>query len=577
MSKQIVLRVNKGSALTYDEMDRNQSQFYYSSSTDPSGTQLRLHYSGSNSLNGSGVDYSPGFHTVQFPSVDITIPEAVAAGDNTQVQYNKNGAFAADSLFTFNEDSNFLGIGTGAPTYRLHLEADETNKAEIYLNGKSTANSNLTVPSFVSFAENNDILGKVGRINTNEKHTYLTNNNFSQGSDIYGQVVIGITGNTGDELNSVASFDFSGNFPTLGIGTGNTVLDGEARNISVVGSRGVGFGTSTNYGLASYIKPIPTELISQTNSDGTRKFIPNLSTVDTDGLLISSPDDAEGGNLILNINTDSLKHEAFNIIQSVNRDYTNSGLIASFPASGKVGINTSNADDVGLTVSGIVSSSGNFTTEGTATIGTLAAGTSDSTSALVATTAGLVQKIAAAPVPLGGIIMWSGAPNAVPDGWTLCNGSGGANGVTVPDLRNKFVVAAGSSGGTATTNIEGTDQSSGGSNTHNHGGSTGNTTLTISQLPAHSHGYDDAYYAEARSGVQYNVRGDADGGGTDGDNEFFWRTRDNDGQPFGAPPSGNDQPLTETTGSGNSHNHSITSVNNIPEYYALAFIIYVGA
>ena len=34
---------------------------------------------------------------------------------------------------------------------------------------------------------------------------------------------------------------------------------------------------------------------------------------------------------------------------------------------------------------------------------------------------------------------------------------------------------------------------------------------------------------------------------------------------------------TSPTGSGASHNHSINSANNIPEYYALAFIIYVGA
>ena len=51
---------------------------------------------------------------------------------------------------------------------------------------------------------------------------------------------------------------------------------------------------------------------------------------------------------------------------------------------------------------------------------------------------------------------------------------------------------------------------------------------------------------------------------------------DNDGQPFGNPPSGNDQPLTEATGSGCAHAHTIMPHNNIPEYFALAFIIYVG-
>jgi hypothetical protein len=42
-------------------------------------------------------------------------------------------------------------------------------------------------------------------------------------------------------------------------------------------------------------------------------------------------------------------------------------------------------------------------------------------------------------IPTGGIIIWSGAANAIPTGWLLCNGSSGT-----PDLRNRFVVGAGS-------------------------------------------------------------------------------------------------------------------------------------
>ena len=53
----------------------------------------------------------------------------------------------------------------------------------------------------------------------------------------------------------------------------------------------------------------------------------------------------------------------------------------------------------------------------------------------VATTA----YVATAAIPSGGIIIWSGASNAIPSGWYLCNGSNGT-----PDLRNRFVVGAGS-------------------------------------------------------------------------------------------------------------------------------------
>lgn len=60
--------------------------------------------------------------------------------------------------------------------------------------------------------------------------------------------------------------------------------------------------------------------------------------------------------------------------------------------------------------------------------------------------------------------MWSGAATAIPSGWLLCNGSNGT-----PDLRNRFIVGAGSLYGVGDT---------GGSNT---------VTLTVNEMPSHSH------------------------------------------------------------------------------------------
>jgi microcystin-dependent protein len=42
-------------------------------------------------------------------------------------------------------------------------------------------------------------------------------------------------------------------------------------------------------------------------------------------------------------------------------------------------------------------------------------------------------------IPSGCIVMWSGSVASIPSGWLLCNGSSGT-----PDLRNRFVVGAGS-------------------------------------------------------------------------------------------------------------------------------------
>ena len=61
---------------------------------------------------------------------------------------------------------------------------------------------------------------------------------------------------------------------------------------------------------------------------------------------------------------------------------------------------------------------------------------------------------AAGAVPVGGIIMWSGAIAAIPAGWQLCDGT-----TLAPDLRDKFVVGAGSAY---------TVNSTGGSASHSH-------------------------------------------------------------------------------------------------------------
>lgn len=58
-------------------------------------------------------------------------------------------------------------------------------------------------------------------------------------------------------------------------------------------------------------------------------------------------------------------------------------------------------------------------------------------------------------VPVGSIVMWSGAIGTIPAGWQLCDGSGGT-----PDLRDRFLVGAGSSysvaatGGAATNDLQ---------------------------------------------------------------------------------------------------------------------------
>ena len=67
----------------------------------------------------------------------------------------------------------------------------------------------------------------------------------------------------------------------------------------------------------------------------------------------------------------------------------------------------------------------------------------------------------------GMIILWSGAPNAIPSGFVLCNGQN-----STPDLRSRFVV------GYSDLNSDYDVNDTGG---------TSSTTLSESQLPSHSH------------------------------------------------------------------------------------------
>ncbi len=139
-------------------------------------------------------------------------------------------------------------------------------------------------------------------------------------------------------------------------------------------------------------------------------------------------------------------------------------------------------------------------------------------------------------VPAGVIVIWSGSIVNIPDGWALCDGSNGT-----PDLRDRFIVGAGSSYSVGAT---------GGSISHTHGvGSyaVGNHTLTIAEMPAHTH----TYYAVVND-----------------ESAKSWY------ESGGSWPNAK---TTSSTGGNQPHNHPFTgisgSADSRPPYYALAYIM----
>ena len=134
-------------------------------------------------------------------------------------------------------------------------------------------------------------------------------------------------------------------------------------------------------------------------------------------------------------------------------------------------------------------------------------------------------------VPSRAIIMWSGAANEIPTGYVLCDGNN-----STPDLRNKFVVGASSSGNTTYPDLS-VDAEGGSANavllSHEH---------TTENFVARSN------YAEPRN---FGV-------GTDGNLNDAGDTNN-----VGIDESG----TTKTDGSVSGTN------KNLPPYYALCYIM----
>ena len=200
--------------------------------------------------------------------------------------------------------------------------------------------------------------------------------------------------------------------------------------------------------------------------------------------------------------------------------------------------------------------------------------------------------------PSGGIIIWSGAANNLPNGWSLCDGQNGT-----PDLRNRFVVGA--STGTGDTTYPGLSVNATGgsanatlvSHSHtvdNHTHSDGTLVVdnhshsvninTNNNSHTHHHimpGDDQLTFANGRAGwsnrsaasYPYDANSSTSGGGQ------MWRTSDNShthshnvsGNTGGSAPgisgsTGGSAPGTNSQGS--------TATNaNLPPYFALCYIM----
>ena len=168
-------------------------------------------------------------------------------------------------------------------------------------------------------------------------------------------------------------------------------------------------------------------------------------------------------------------------------------------------------------------------------------------------------------VPLGAILMWGGG-NTIPTGFTLCNAAnaGTVNGITVPNLEDKFIIGAKQHSSGWKTNVTGSLGASGGSKdatlvSHEH--------TTDSIIETGSTSAKDLSGSVTHISEGFNVNGTVSG--------VFTKTNQGNSSPT---ESASTSPVSGFTMDVN-HRHTtddpgVAGTNqNLPPYVALAYII----
>ena len=570
----IQLRTNKASALTYNEMDRNFSSFFYSASVDTDTNRLYLWYTGSANLNMSQDDnYGPARSIeVELQPTTGNNPTLVVAGNPRSIQFRHatDPRLDADAGFIYNTAQQ-LGIGAATPNVTAKIHAVGTSNVPATLRLESLNTGTFNRRAVVDFYQGATSMGSIGRDTHNDNNLYIKTYTPSIRSSGPRGLGLGfeeiINEDPGHVRFTIGNGDrrIGGNFGAFtqvgfGIGTllpqhalqvqGNGYITGKlgvgdvpntaALNVFQTAQTGTSLGdfeTIAKFGITPQENVDSLKILSVRQLAGGNNWWSNGMRIqqDVDGTYRTYIQFSGEGNMhgfSIGTGESSSPHTPGHpgIQERLRINSTGDVTINKTVANAKLDVN---GDTI---ISGSFTVKGNTVTTGNATIQTIAAGSAATTSALVATSAGLVQKIDAAPIPKGGIILWSGAILDKPAGWHLCDGTNGT-----PDLRDRFVVGAGSTYAVGNT---------GGSKdavvvSHTHTGTTNPSTTGLSGALPRNFGLGTSF-EEGR----------------------------------GSP----DWAFTDVTGI--THTHGFTTNNatngesgtnkNLPPYYALAYIMYGG-
>jgi hypothetical protein len=541
----ITLRAIKETALTYKEMDRNFSSFFYSASQD--ATTLKLWYTGSNVLNGSGEVYEPRSISINLQASTTPAPVtsiSVAGTNDGEIQFKSGDVLGANGEFKYLTATGLLGVGTSIPTARLHVKGNSTYPASIKL--ESITNEAAHRKSTLEFYQGTLPIGTIGRDNFQNNNIYIKTNQLNS------KLVFNIGSSTNES-----------GLTTTGLGIGT--IDPK-RALHVLGE---GYFT-TKVSVGEYAT---TEALNIYNSkqlesiSGNYEHIANFSIKPLGSInkikitaIRTSPGitwETSGMRIQQQVDNISMGYLQFGGTGNNYGISIGTGNNQDAPTGGTI------EERLKITAAGAVTINKTLSIGETLTIGSVATAAANNTSAVVVSAAGLIQKIDAAPVPKGGIIMWSGTIATKPAGWHLCDGTNGT-----PNLTNKFVIGANADdAGVAKTTVTGSASQTGGTKdavvvSHTHTG-------TATSSGSHSH----LLTVDAARVTMTSQNTIAKGHSTNGNLGYTLEGTNS------APTLGK-----SSTAEAHSHSLSIDSATegvsgtnqNLPPFYALAYIMYGG-
>jgi microcystin-dependent protein len=346
------------------------------------------------------------------------------------------------------------------------------------INPGITLNSNIASPSLNTNVVGNLTGGVTGNVLGN-----LTGNVAGNTTGLHtGNVVGNVTGNlTGDLTGNVLSTTIqtssltsdtvqiangSANLNNLtattaqatNFSTGNALITGgtaSLTNLNTTLARVTNFSTANAVITGGYISGAANVTATQTNTT-------NLVATTAQATNFSTGNAQITGGVLTGIATLTATTSQATNFSSGNALITGGNVTVTNLTADTVTLNNTLVSNIrisGGSMSGVAGLNNTFTS---ASLQTSTANTPNISvkSTAIATTA-YVHNV----LPIGAIIMYAGT--TIPYGWAICDGTSNAPG---PDLRNQFIVGAGSNYTVGST------------------GGNSSVTLTTSQLPAHVHG-----------------------------------------------------------------------------------------